>query len=102
MISKELEAKILRLYHIEKWKIGTISTQLHVHHSAVRRALAQSGAQEAVKMKRASMIEPFLPFVKQTLDRYPRLTASRLYQIGPGARLPSSCPETACFCAAEW
>ena len=81
MISKELEAKILRLYHIEKWKIGTISTQLHVHHSAVRRVLAQSGAKEVVRMKRASMIEPFLPFVKQTLERYPRLTASRLYQM---------------------
>ncbi len=81
MISKELEAKILRLYHIEKWKIGTIGVQLHVHHSAVRRVLAQSGAKEAVKMKRASMIEPFLPFVKQTLERYPRLTASRLYQM---------------------
>ena len=81
MISKELEAKILRLYHIEKWKIGTISAQLHVHHSAVRRVLAQSGVKEAVKMKRASMIEPFLPFVKQTLQQYPRLTASRLYQM---------------------
>jgi transposase len=81
MISKELEAKILRLYHSEKWKIGTISTQLHVHHSAVRRVLAQSGAREAVTMKRPSMIEPFLPFVKQTLERYPRLTASRLYQM---------------------
>ena len=81
MISKELEAKILRLYHIEKWKIGTISAQLHVHHLAVRRVLAQSGATEVVKMKRASMIEPFLPFVKQTLQQYPRLTASRLYQM---------------------
>ena len=27
MISTELEAKILRLYHVEKWKIGTISAQ---------------------------------------------------------------------------
>ncbi len=81
MICKELEAKILRLYHIEKWKIGTISTQLHVHHGVVRRVLAQSGVQEAVKIKRPCMIEPFLPFIKQTLKRYPRLTASRLYQM---------------------
>ena len=88
MICKELEAKILRLYHIEKWKIGTISTQLHVHHSVVRRVLAQSGVQEAVKMKRPSMIEPYLPLIKQTLKQYPRLTASRLYQMVKGRGYP--------------
>ena len=27
-IDKELEAKILRYHHVEKWKVGTISRQL--------------------------------------------------------------------------
>lgn len=39
MISGELEAMILRLYHAEKWRIGTIATQVGVHHSTVRRVL---------------------------------------------------------------
>ena len=34
-ISKELEASILRYHHVEKWRVGTIANQLHVHHSVV-------------------------------------------------------------------
>jgi len=39
----DIEAQILRYYHAEKWTIGTISRQLHVHHDMVRRVLAQAG-----------------------------------------------------------
>jgi len=31
-IDKETRTEILRLYHAEKWKIGTIARQLGVHH----------------------------------------------------------------------
>ncbi len=30
-ISEELTAQILRYYHVEKWRVGTISTQLGVY-----------------------------------------------------------------------
>jgi hypothetical protein len=30
MISRELETEILRLYHAEGWRIGTLGRQLHV------------------------------------------------------------------------
>ena len=39
----DIEAQILRFYHAEKWTIGTIARQLHIHHSVVRRVLAQAG-----------------------------------------------------------
>ena len=39
MIDKALEADILRLHHAEKWPIGTIATQLHVHHTTVQRVV---------------------------------------------------------------
>ena len=39
----EIEARILRLYHAEKWLIGIIAQQLHVHYSVVGRVLAQAG-----------------------------------------------------------
>jgi hypothetical protein len=39
----DIEARILRYYHAEKWTIGTIADQLHVHHSVVRRVLGQAG-----------------------------------------------------------
>lgn len=33
-ISDELEAKILRYHHVEKWRIGTIARQLYVRSRA--------------------------------------------------------------------
>jgi transposase len=78
-ISVELEGKILRYHHVEHWRIGTIAKQLHVHHSVVRRVLSQAGIPKAKLLRRSSLLEPFLPFVLTTLEKYPSLTASRLY-----------------------
>ena len=43
MISRALEAEILRLHHAEHWPVGTLARQLQVHHATVRRVLAQAG-----------------------------------------------------------
>jgi transposase len=81
MISPEREAEILRLFHAEKWKVGTIATQLGVHHTTVQRVLAQHGVARAAVCPRPSMADPFVPFIVETLTKYPRLRASRLYQM---------------------
>jgi transposase len=81
MIPPELEAEILRLYHAEHWRVGTIAVQLHVHHSTVRRVLVQSGVPAARSTARPSIADPFLPFMLATLAKYPKLCASRLYQM---------------------
>ena len=81
MISRELEAEILRLYHAEHWPVGTLARQLGIHHHTVRRVLGQSGIPTPVKYARRSMVEPYLPFIQQTLERYPTLRASRLYRM---------------------
>lgn len=80
MIPPELEAEILRLHHAEKWPVGTIASQLHVHHDAVRRALLREGKPKAA-ITRASMLDPYLPFVIETWKRYPTLTARRIYDM---------------------
>ena len=80
-IDKELEGKILRYYHVEKWKVGTISRQLNVHHDVVERVLSQAGMPKVERACRPSLIEPYLPFVMETLKQYPLLTASRLYAM---------------------
>jgi hypothetical protein len=36
-ISHELEAQILRYFHAEKWRVGTVAHQLNIHHSVVTR-----------------------------------------------------------------
>jgi transposase len=75
----EIEAQILRYHHVEKWRVGTIARQLNVHHGAVARVLAKAGMPRAAYRPRASKIDPFLPFIGQTLEKFPTLTASRLY-----------------------
>ena len=75
----EIEARILRLYHAEKWLIGTIAQQLHVHYSVVGRVLAQAGLPRPGPPPRKSRIDPYLAFIRQTLETFPALTASRLY-----------------------
>jgi transposase len=77
--SPDIEAQILRYYHAEKWTIGTIADQLHVHHSVVRRVLAQAGLPGLGSPVRKSKVDPYLPFIHQTLETFPTLTASRLY-----------------------
>jgi len=78
MIPRALEAEILRLHQVEQWPIGTIAAQLRVHHSTVRRVLAQAGVPAAPKT-RSSIVAPYLAFITETLAKYPTLRASRLY-----------------------
>jgi transposase len=79
-VPRELEAKILRCHHVEKWPVGTIARQLGVHHDTVERVLAQSGL-PAIKQVRSSMIDEYRPFIEATLKEYPDLTASRLHDM---------------------
>lgn len=79
MIAKELEAEIVRLYHGERWPIGTLARQVGVHHTTVQRALRHTGVDVKVVAPRPSRIAPFLPFIAEQLEKYPKLRASRLY-----------------------
>jgi transposase len=81
MIPPELEAEILRLYHAEKWRIGTIAAQVRVHHTTVRRVLARAGVAAARQVSRPSIVDPYVPLIVETLEKYPRLRASRLYEM---------------------
>lgn len=74
----EFEANVLRYYHVEKWRVGTIARQLHVHHGSVERVLRQAGLPR-ISPVRSSCIDLYLPFILQTLEKFPTLTASRLY-----------------------
>ena len=80
-IFKELEATILRYYHVEKWKIGTIRRHLRVHPGTVQRALAREGITAKKILPGCSKIDLFLPFIFETLKKYPTLSAARLYQM---------------------
>lgn len=80
-ISDELESKILRYYHAEKWKVGTIARQFHVHHSVVTRVLRTTGISKKDFSKKELLITPYLSFVQETLQKHPTLAASRLHEM---------------------
>ena len=80
-IGPELQAQILRCFHVEKWRVNTIAVQLRVHHSTVTRVLEQAGVPRASTRSRPSAVDPFVPFILETLERYPTLTAARLHAM---------------------
>jgi transposase len=79
VIPKETEAEIVRLYHGEKWPIGTIAGQLGIHHTTVQRVLRQTGVDRKIVAPRPSMVDPYVPFIVEQLEKYPGLRASRLF-----------------------
>src|SRR5271168_280670 len=78
-IPPDLEAQILRYYHVEKWRVGTIARQLRVHPETVARVLAQAGLPRIGPPRRALKTDPYLPFIREMLAKFPTLTASRLH-----------------------
>jgi transposase len=80
-ISEALKTNILRYHYVEKWRVGTISRQLGVHHTTIKRVLSETGVAKHNILVQASMIDPFLDFIRETLERFPKLTASRLYDM---------------------
>jgi len=87
-ISQETESKILRYHFVEKWRVGTIATQLGIHHSVVDRVLAQAGMPKVERSLQPSIIDPYLPFIHETLARYPDLTAARLFGMAKARGYP--------------
>jgi len=81
MIPTEIEAKVLRLFHAEKWPVNTIADQLDIHHSVVERVLEQDGLPRPAHKARPSIVDPYVPFITETFKKYPRLCASRLFEM---------------------
>jgi len=80
MSTPELEAEIIRLYFAEHWRVGTICAQLGVHPDVVRRVLGV-GQTCASATRRPRLVDPYRDFIRETLERYPRLRATRLYDM---------------------
>jgi transposase len=77
-IAREVEAEIARLFHAEHWKVGTIAAQLGVHEDVVRRVIRGNPRAPRARAPSPSAVAPFVGFIRETLDRYPKLCSSRL------------------------
>jgi len=81
MIAPELQAKVRRLFFAEHWRIGTIASELGVHHDAVRRVINTESFVRAEAMVRPSMLDPFKAFINDVLTEHPNLRATRLFEM---------------------
>jgi transposase len=79
MIPPELVVEIRRLFYAEHWKIGTISSEFGVHYDTVRRALEIERCRRGPN--RTTKLAPYHEFIKQTLETYPRLRATRIFEM---------------------
>src|SRR5271155_3012672 len=80
-VTPEESATTLRLHHVEQWPVGTIGKELDRHHDTVEGVLAEEGLDVQKVTTRSRLVDPFVPFLKETLEKSPRLRASRLWSM---------------------
>lgn len=80
MITPETRAQIRRYFYVEHWKAGTIATELGVHPDAVRNAIESERFHNS-KPLGVSVVDPYIEFIRHTLDQHPRLRATRIDQM---------------------
>src|SRR5450631_408629 len=80
MIQPETRAEIRRYFYAEHWKVGTIARELGVHPDAVRHAIESDHFHRSLPL-RPLITDPYLEFVRQTLNQHPRLRSTRIYHM---------------------
>ncbi len=81
MITPAQRAEIRRLYYSEHWKLGTIAAQLGLHRETVRAAVEHASGSVRGGVCRPTALDPYLPFIRDTLAQYPRLRATRIHEM---------------------
>jgi len=81
MITEEQRVHIRRLFFAEHWKIGTIVKELGLHHDTVELAIEPRRFVGRGHVRSAALLDPYREFVGQTLAQYPRLRATRLFDM---------------------
>ena len=80
MIDQETRARIRRLFYAEHWKVGTIARELVLHPDTVRLAV-ETERFNNTKPGRPSATDPYADFIREVLAKYPRLRATRIFQM---------------------
>jgi transposase len=80
-VPQEIEVEIVRLFLVEKWKINTIARQVGAHHSTVEGVLDRLGIPRPDGPPRKSIADPYVPMLLETMERYPTVPSSRLFQM---------------------
>jgi transposase len=81
VIDAKLRAEIRRLFFAEHWRVNTIVEALRVHHDTVEDAIEKDRFVVTPRPVRPSIVDPYKAFIRETLEQYPRLRATRIYAM---------------------
>ena len=81
MIDAEQRARIRRLFFAEHWRIGTIATELGVHHDTVRLAVEANRFANTGTQIRPTLLDPYKGLVGKILEDHPKLRATRIFEM---------------------
>lgn len=81
MINAEQTAEIRRLFYAEHWKVGTIEAELGLHRDTITRAIQSDRFAPKARPVRPSKLDPYKEFIRDVLDKHPRLRATRIAQM---------------------
>jgi transposase len=91
LIPPETWARIRRLHHAEGWPVGTIATQLALHHDTVEAALEDALVTSPdTSTVKPTVLGPYTGFLDATLKAHPRLRATRLFHMVKARGYPGS------------
>ena len=79
MIDPVVVARIRSLYFGEHWKVGTIARELGLHALTVQGALSDRVGWP--RLPRPTPVAPYLGFIQLTLQKHPRLRATRIHEM---------------------
>jgi transposase len=86
VISSEIENDIVLRRRRDCWSVGTIARYVRQHRDVVRRVLRKfelldDGCSRSEGIVRISIVDPYLDFIKETLEEFPEICASRVYDM---------------------
>lgn len=79
-VPREMENEIRVLHYGEHLPVGTIASNLGVHVDVVKRVVGLLEPRTPPS-PRPLLVDPVRQFIGETLERYPRLVATRLYDM---------------------
>ena len=79
----DIATEIRRLHFAEKWPVHTVAAQLRVHADVVRRVIGLATASSCAhpRPRVQDLVAPYTEFIAETLARFPRLRATRLFDM---------------------
>jgi transposase len=90
MISADQRARIRRMFYAEHWRVGTIATELGVHHDTVSRAIEAERFVRPGTQIRPTLLDPYKGLIAKILEEHPRLRSTRIHQMLVARGYPGS------------